>query len=165
MKEGWLPVGLALALVVVSPLPAKKAAGRPQKVYSESPTTWFEAAWMKASVSADGRWAIVGGRGRVQLVELATDREDTKRLLGSLESVSDAVFLPDGRIARLGRRGSERGWFLPAGEALQLSPLPDDAVPQWSADGTQVAFYRAREPEAGLFVGTLQEHKQYPLGG
>jgi hypothetical protein len=120
---------------------------------------------MKASVSADGRWAIVGGRGRVQLVELAGGREDTKRLLGGLESVSDAVFLPDGRIARLGRRGSERGWFLPAGEALQLSPLPDDAVPQWFADGRLVAFYRAREPQAGLFVGTLQDYKQHPLGG
>ncbi len=165
MKEGWLPFGLVLALVVLSPLPAKKAAAPSQKIYSESPATWFEAAWMKASMSADGRWAIVGGRGRVQLVELATGRESPSRLLGGLESVSDVVFLPDGRIARLGRRGSERGWFLPAGEALRLSPLPDDAVPQWAVDGTRVAFYRAREPQAGLFVGTLQEYKQYPLGG
>jgi len=163
MRARWLP--LALAAVLLFPLPAKKPATRAQKIYSESPTTWFEAAWMKASLSADGRRAILGGRGWVHLVDLATGREDAEGLLGGLESVSDAVFLPDGQIARLGRRGGERGWFLSAGEALRLSPLPDDAVPQWSDDGSLVAFYRAREPQAGLFVGTVQDHKQYQLSG
>jgi len=163
MKERCLPIALALALLV--PLPAKKPATQPQKVYSESPATWFEAAWMKASVSPDGRRAILSGRGWVQLVELGAGHEDPEGLLGGLESVSDAVFTPEGQLARLGRRGSERGWFLPAGEALRLSALPDDAVPRWSSDGSLVAFYRVREPQAGLFVGTLQDHKQYQLGG
>jgi len=163
MKERWLP--LASALVLLLPLPARQPADKPQKVYSESPATWFEAAWMKASVSPDGRWAILSGRAWVHLADLTNGREEPQRLLGGLERVFDAEFTSDGQIARRGRRGRERGWFLPAGEELRLSPLPDDAVLQWSPDGKGVAFYRAREPQAGLFVGTLQEHKQHPLGG
>ncbi|MCI0402365.1 MAG: hypothetical protein L0212_02445 [Acidobacteria bacterium] len=163
MKDRWLP--LASALVLFLPQPANRPAAKPQKVYSESPATWFEAAWMKASVSPDGRWAILSGRSWVHLADLIQGREEPQRLLGGLERVFDAEFTSAGQIARRGRRGSERGWFVPAGEELRLSPLPDDAVPQWSPDGSRVAFYRARETQAGLFVGTLQDYKQHPLGG
>jgi Tol biopolymer transport system component len=163
MRERWLPAALVVGLFL--PQPAAKPAARPEKVYSQSPATWFEAAWMKASVSPDGRWAIFSGRGWVQLVELATGREDPERLLGGLKSVSDAVFLPDGQMARLGQSGAERGWFVPAGKELRLSLLPGDAVPQWSPDGRHVAFYRAGEPEAGVFIGTPQEYKQHRLDG
>ncbi|MGH9812829.1 MAG: TolB family protein, partial [Candidatus Acidiferrales bacterium] len=120
---------------------------------------------MKASVSPDGRWAILSGRSWVHLANLTTAREEPQRLLGGLERVFDAEYASNGQLARRGLRGRERGWFLPAGEELRLSPLPDDAAPQWSPDGKQVAFYRAREPQAGLFVGTLEEYKQHPLGG
>lgn len=163
MKERWLP--LVSALVLFLPQPAARPAAKPQKVYSESPNTWFEAAWMKASVSPDGRWAILSGRSWVHLANLTTGREEPQRLLGGLEGVFDAEFTSGGQLARRGRRGSERGWFLSAGKELRLSPLPDDAVPQWSPDGKRVVFYRAREPQAGLFVGTPQEYKQHPLDG
>ena len=165
MNTRWLVVPLALALAAFSPLPARESSARPQRIHSESPGTWFEAAWMKAAVSPDGHWAVLSGRGWIQLVELATGREDPKRLLGGLDSVFDAVFTPDGQIARLGERGGKLGWFLPAGEELRLSPLPDDAVPQWSPDGAHMAFYRAREPQAGLFVGTLGDFKKHTLSG
>ncbi|MGH9787188.1 MAG: hypothetical protein ACRD4U_00615, partial [Candidatus Acidiferrales bacterium] len=163
MRERLLPLTLTLAFLV--PLPAKQPAARPQKVYSESPATWFEAAWMKASASPDGRWVILSGRSWVHLVDLTNGREEQQRLLGGLEAVFDAEFTSDGQLARRGRRGGERGWFLPAGKELRLSPLPDDAVPQWSPDGSRVAFYRAREPQAGVFVGTLREYKQHRLDG
>ena len=98
MKERWLP--LASALVLLLPLPARQPADKPQKVYSESPATWFEAAWMKASVSPDGRWAILSGRAWVHLADLTNGREEPQRLLGGLERVFDAEFTSDGQIAR-----------------------------------------------------------------
>ncbi|MGH9803805.1 MAG: hypothetical protein ACRD4D_01435, partial [Candidatus Acidiferrales bacterium] len=70
MKQRWLP--LVSALVLLLPQPAARPAAKPQKVYSESPATWFEAAWMKASVSPNGRWATLSGRSWVHLANLTT---------------------------------------------------------------------------------------------
>jgi len=135
-----------------------------EKVYSESPATWFEEVGSSARVAPDGRRAIYGSRGRVKIIDLASGREDSSRA-GGLEVVFDAAFLPDGGIAFRGRRGREEGWFLAAAGGLRLSPLPPDAVPQWSPDRSAVAFYRRGQPEAGLFLGDPSSPRQYPSSG
>jgi Tol biopolymer transport system component len=140
---GTLPGDVLLLALLASP---------PERVYVESPETWFEEVASSARIAPDGRSALYGSRGRVKLVDLVTGREDSKGLAG-LDAVADARFLPRGEIALQGRRGDERGWFVPEKGGRRLSPLPEDASPQWSPDGSAAAFYRRGNPEAGLFLG------------
>jgi Tol biopolymer transport system component len=135
---------LSLLLFLASPA---------ERVYVEWPDTWFEEVASSARIAPDGRSALYGSRGRVTLIDLASGRGESSRLAG-VEGLADAEFLRGGRIALRGRRGNERGWFIPdENGGLRLTPLPEDAAPRWSPDGSGVAFYRRGSPDNGLFVG------------
>jgi len=141
-------------------------AGRPERIYSESPATWYEDAGKRASVSQNGEWILYGNSRNLKLIELKTGRVDSRRLKGTLDEVSSAVFFKEDQLARLGRRGSETGWFLPAGALLHLSTVPPDAVPLWSPDGSRVAWYFARQPAQGLCIAAAADQQKFEnLGG
>ena len=169
--------GIACALfLLVSGLTAnaqikdqnQPGAAKPETVYSESPAAWYEAAFNAAQISSDGQWALYHhsfGRG-VKLINLETGREDAKELGAGMDRVFNAVFYMGNQIARLGQLGGQRGWFLPGPDGLRLSSLPPDAMPQWSPDGSTVAYFRLRQGrDQGLFVGDAQHQKPYSVEG
>jgi len=137
-----------------------------EKVYSESPAAWFEAANVAPRISSDGQWALYRSYGRgMKLVNLKTGREDAERFAAGLDRVFTAAFFIGDQIARLGQKGKLQGWFLPSPDGPRFTSLPQDATPQWSPDGTAVAYYHFGQADKGLFVGDAERQKQYPLEG
>lgn len=145
----------------------RPGAAKPETVYSESPSVWYEAANDVAEISSDGQWALYHhtfGRA-VKLINLETGREEAGRLAAGMNRVFGAVFYQGSGLARLGDRGGQRGWFLPGPDDLRLSPLPPDAMPQWSPDGSAVAYFRGSQAGQGIFVGDAQNQKQFSIEG
>ncbi len=46
--------------------------------------------------------------------------------MGSMDRVTKATFLRDGRLARLGIRGGEEGWFIEGADTVVLSQVSPD---------------------------------------
>jgi Tol biopolymer transport system component len=120
-------------------------------IFVDRPPTWFEDFAKVGSVSDDGRWLAYGTPGARRLIDLRTGRDAPERRDHDLAGVDDIVFLTDGRLARRGLRGGQRGWFVD-GTATGAAGIPDDATPAWAADG-RVAFVRGAERTI-LRVGT-----------
>jgi Tol biopolymer transport system component len=146
---------------------SQPGAARPEKVYSESPAAWYDAAWDAAEISADGKWALyyhpMGPE--MKLINLGTGRQDAERLTAGMDRVFNAVFYKGNQLTRLGQRGSQLGWFVPGPDGLRLVSLPPDAMPQWSPDGSRVAYFLLRQGDKGLFVGDAQGQKPYAVEG
>ena len=166
IRRTSLTVFASVSLVVAGAhLISAQLRSAPQKLFVEHPVTWFEDVGSCARISPDGKWAIYGLPGRLKLIELSSGREDSERLSGGLDSIRSAVFYGDD-LARLGRRGRERGWFLPSHSGLQLSSIPFDAMPEWSPDSSRVAFYRSTELEQPkIYVGTSEKQESFRLEG
>jgi Tol biopolymer transport system component len=144
----------------------QEKARRDTLVYSRSSNQWFEGPLASVTISGDGEWAAFASRQQgVHLIHLKPGEEDRQKLLAGLDKVEFAFFCGPDALARLGQRGSESGWFLRKGENIQLSSLPDDAVLYCSPDGTQFAYYKYRNPESGLFVGTPGNLSDFQLEG
>jgi dipeptidyl aminopeptidase/acylaminoacyl peptidase len=145
-------------------LPGKRGGvlGAQEVVYLERPATWFEDVGSAAQVSSDGRWALVGRFGQPRLVDLRSGQVDRVRLRAGLDEVTFAVFRGDG-LARLGRLGEQRGWFVEEGGAQRLLGLPGDASPRWSPDGTRVAFRQRGVP--AVFVGPVDAPARHDVSG
>ena len=146
-------------------LPGKRGGvlGAQEVVYSERPATWFEDVGSEAQVSPDGRWALVGRSGQPRLIDLRSGQVDLARLRAGLDEVTFAVFRGDG-LARLGRLGEQRGWFIEEGGTQRLLVgLPGDARPGWSPDGTRVAFSQRGVP--AVFVGPLEAPARHDVSG
>jgi Tol biopolymer transport system component len=168
-------VGVACAVFLWVSVPANDAqtkgqsqpnAAKPEKLYSESPAAWFEAAFSAARISSNGQWALFRSFGRgMKLVNLETGTEDPERFNADMDRVFNAAFYTGDQIARLGQRGSQQGWFLPSPDGLRFTSLPPDAMPQWSPDGSAVAYFRLRQADQGLFVSDAQGEKQYSIEG
>jgi len=143
-------------------------AAKYEKVYSESPAAWYEVASNTAQISSDGKWALYHhlpfSRG-IKLINLETGREDAERLAAGMDRVFNAVFYMGSGLARFGERAGQRGWYLPVPEGVQQLALPSNAVPQWSPNGSAVAYYLIQQPEKGLFVGDAQYQKPCPIEG
>jgi len=135
-------------------------------VYSERPAAWYEAAFGAARVSGDGKWALYPSYERgTRLINLETGREDAERLAAGMDRVSIAAFYMGGELARRGERDGRQGWFLPGPDGPRLSSVPPDAIPQWSPDGSRVAYVPFQRPEGCLFVGDDQNQEQYSVEG
>lgn len=138
-----------------------------EKVYSESPPAWYEAAHNAAQISSDGKWALYHhsfGRA-VKLINLETGREEPERLAGGMDRVFNAAFYMGNQLARFGERAGQKGWFLPGPDGLRPSSLPPDARPQWLPDGSAVVYFRSGQADKGLFVGDAQRQKPFPVEG
>jgi Tol biopolymer transport system component len=141
-------------------------AAQYEKVYSESPAAWYEAAGGVARISSDGRWALYPSYMRgTRLINLETGREDPGRFAVDMDRVARAAFYMGNQLARFGQKGGQQGWFVPGPDGPQLTSVPTDANPQWSPDGSEVAYYLRRQPEKGLFVGNAERQKPYPIDG
>ncbi len=75
------------------------------------------------------------------------------------------AFGADGEVFLRGRLGSQAGWFRRGPSGPIRLPVPPDADPQWSVDGSRVAYFRSSGPDSGVFAGTLDHVRWYPLGG
>jgi Tol biopolymer transport system component len=137
-------------------------AQRPQRVWSESPLTWFEESSATARISPDGAWAVYGSRGRYRLFNLQSGREDSLRMRGPLDEVNGGVFDARGRLVRLGRSGAVRGWFLGDAHPLAMLQIPPDALPAWSANGSKLAYVSASVADR-LVVREDSTNRVYPF--
>jgi Tol biopolymer transport system component len=131
---------------------------------------WFEGPLESVAVSPDGNWALIHRHGTpshsgVQLYSLRTGREDPATLISDLNRVDDAEFFGAGGIARLGERGTESGWFLPSADSEQLSSLPVDAVPIFTSDSRELAYYRSGVPSPVIFVKAQDQVRDYEISG
>ena len=138
-----------------------------EKVYSENPAVWYEAAGGAASISADGRWGLYFSPYMrvIRLIDIGAGRQDAEQLTAGMNRVFNAAFINGDQLARLGEQDGQRGWFLSSPDGLRLSSIPNDAIPRWSPNGSAVAYFLAQQPEKGLFIGNEQHQKQYPIGG
>ena len=111
-------------------------------VYEQESNQWFEGPSTRVTISADGEWALFTLYGRVvRLVSLNTGHEDRQRLTADLDSPPGAaVFCGNGKLARLGSRGTEHGWLLSGDHHLQLTSVPADALLQCSPDASEIQF-------------------------
>lgn len=151
------------ASVLIASCGGEPTSAGPETVYTLSPPTWFEDGWSYYEVAPDGWSTLFGARFGFQLIDLRARRESPVRYLGRLHDVSAAVFDRDGNLVRLGTLDGQTGWYVASGEGPpRLSPLPPDAVPRWSPDGSRVAYHR--RAETGLFVGPPQRPNRYDLG-
>jgi Tol biopolymer transport system component len=156
----------ALGILLVQLTAGQEKPRRDTLVFSRSSNQWFEGPLGSVTVSNDGEWAAFATREQgVHLFRLKTGEEDPHRLLAGLNKVDFAFFCGPESLARLGERASEKGWFLRRGENIQLSSLPNDAILYCSPDGTQFAYYEARNPASGLFVGTPGNFSDFQLDG
>jgi len=176
LNQFLVGAGVVCAVFLCAPAPTTDAqakeegqglAAKPEKVYSESPAAWYEAAYDSAQISDDGKRALYYhpfGHD-LKLINLETGREEAERFAAGLDRVFDATFYMGNELARLGERAGQRGWFLPGQDGPRLSSVPPDAIPQWSPDGFAVVYFRFGQPNRGLFVGDSQGEKQYSVEG
>jgi Tol biopolymer transport system component len=147
----------------------RRGATKSEKVYSESPTVWYEAAGGAASISSDGQWGLYfSGYMRmhvIRLIDMATGRPDAERLTAGMDRLFSAAFIYGDQLARLGERGGQRGWFLSGPGGLRLSSIPLDAVPRWSPNGSAVAYFLQTQADKGLFVSEGQAQRHYSIEG
>lgn len=167
--------GVMCAVFLCACSPAKDAqikdqgqgrAAKSERVYSESPAAWFEAAPSSAQISSDGKWALYPSFGRgTKLINLETGLEEAERFKAGMERVFSATFYRGNQLAHRGELAGLQGWFLPGPDGPRLFPLPSDAIPRWSPDGSAVAYFWPLQADKGLFVGDAQHQKQYSVEG
>ncbi len=142
------------------------SSAKPDVVYSESPAAWYEGAFGAAQVSSDGKWALYPSFGRgMRLISLVTGYEDGERFSAGMDRVFNATFYMGSELARRGDQADQRGWFLPNPDGPRLSSVPPDAMPQWSPDGSAVAYVQFRRPELYFFIGDAQHQEPYSVQG
>jgi Tol biopolymer transport system component len=170
-----------LAAVLLAPLPAGQVQAQStsisqaggideggERVLSAAPAVWFEGFVTPARVSRDGRRALAGstGSGDLRVVDLVSGIATALAPAAfGLDAVTWATFGPGGRLVVQGSRSGEVRWVLEAPEGTQPLALPPDAVPDWSADGTRLVFYRDQAPEAGLMVRDGNMEHRIPVPG
>jgi len=136
-----------------------------ETVHSESPPTWFEDAFEYAMVSPDRRSLLRVGRLGVRLFDLQTMEEERERLLRDFDGVMAATFDGRGRIARYANRHHDFGWFLERsdGDELQMTTLPLNSMPAWSAENADVVW--TRPPRTRLSLGAPPNDQSFDVGG
>jgi Tol biopolymer transport system component len=162
-RGSLLLAAVSLSVVVVASAIERDAGTR---VYFEAGRRWFEDPAANVSLSNDGRWALLmRWDPSPRLVSLATGHDESPRLREGLDAVRSAVHCGNDAWARLGSRGTERGWFLPEPGGVKLSRVPADARLACSSGGTHIAYFRQAARETELFVGTRTSQTRTSIGG
>lgn len=138
-------------------------------VIEQPSNLWFEGPFIRASVSADEKWALFNLYDNVHLFSLPSGHAEPDNLRGGMDGVAAAMFCGSDLI-RLAKRGKEMGLFFPGPKEPILSRLPGNAIPVCSPEGHEIAFYKLDGGgiDAGsnsVFVGTLADYREYPVDG
>jgi len=146
---------------------AQERGNRDAMVYEQPSNQWFEGPATDVAISADAEWALFTEWGRVEaLVSLKTGHEDRQHLSADLDSPPRAAaFCGNGKLAYLGKRAGQHGWFVSHGQHLELISVPPDAVLQCSPDASEIAYFFSSRPDAGLYVGANGKYEHYPVIG
>ena len=143
---------------------AEPAAHAPvETVFTMSPATWFEDGWSYYRVSPDGRRAVFGARFGSRLIELGQSREDSTAIPVPLDAVLSIGFGSSSDPIWLGVKARDTAWFSRGPTGPVALPIPPGAVPRWSPDTTQVAWYRPGSGE--LAVGVPERPRRYDVEG
>jgi Tol biopolymer transport system component len=165
-----LPHALAAAAAILSASCEKATpehrdeSSAPVRLFSETPPAWFEGFATTARIAPDGRWAIYAdAAGAPRILDLKSGRPVPEGHWAGIDSAWSAGFGPRGRIAWLGRRGTEVGWFTADSAVVsRLEGVPKDARPEWSRDG-RVAWTRSRGTTEEVVVGSDSTEHAYAL--
>lgn len=136
-----------------------------ETLVAESPATWFEDAFGYAVVSSDQRWMLRSGRLGVRLFDMQTLEEDRDRLRSGFQGVMAATFDGRGRVARYANRRRDLGWFVedPDADRPELTSLPLNSIPAWSAENAEVMW--TRPPRTRLSLGAPPNDRGFDVAG
>lgn len=165
-----VPYALAVGGAILTascgrPAPGHRhASSGPARLFYEAPPAWFEGYATAAQIAPDGRWAIYGSAaGGPRVLDLQSGGPAAEGRWANIDSARSAVFGPGGRIAWLGRRGSEVGWFTADSTTVsRLEGVSEDAQPAWSPDGS-VAWMRSSGTADEVVVGSPGTEHTYAL--
>ncbi len=135
----------------------------PETVYTMHPPTWFEDGWSYYDVARNGNAALFGARFGISLIDLERHSEENTRFNAGVDQITSAGFDAEGRLVRLGVRNGDSGWFVEEGDDVTKTPLPRDAVPKWSPNGSLVAYTRSGQD--AVFVGAPGGVSRYGVDG
>lgn len=161
--RGLLTLSLALSSAGLTAQP--NPATPPSRVYAESPNVWFENYSVRALISPDGRTAKQLSRGGlVHILDLERGTEATDRIWKGVDRVRNAVFNERSELVLNGMSGGKAGWFVDDRTGPTRLPIPDDAFPQWTVDGRNVAFIRTGAPDS-IYAGPVGGARAYHIDG
>ena len=165
-----LPHALAAVAAILSASCEKATPEHRDAILSSGPSLFRNTAGLvrgvrhDCSIAPDGRWAIYAdAAGTPRILDLKSGRPVPKSHWAGIDSAWSASFGPRSRIAWLGRRGTEVGWFTADSAVVsRLEGVPKDARPEWSRDG-RVAWTRSRGTTEEVVVGSGSTEHAYPL--
>jgi Tol biopolymer transport system component len=135
-----------------------------ERMFSESPSVFFEDYPTWARVSPDGRWAIYAGWTGVRILDLESKRVAPGQIWSGVSDVYSAAWGPKGSLLLYGSRDGKRGWYQNDRPAPRLLPLPRRSSPLWSPDATLVAYTVGSTPDS-VYVGPLGKASAFPVVG
>ncbi len=159
MRRFSVPCGsVAILFLLALQSAAGQTRATPDTMVLNVPSNqWFEGPSTTVAISNDAKYALFTLYGGTKsLLSLDTGASNPELLLGGLTTIDRAVFCGPGALARLGQRGSEKGWFLPSGDGPQLSSLPQNSMLGCSADGNEIVYYVPSNPDRQIFVGPVK---------
>src|SRR5277367_6837907 len=151
--------------------PPQAAPATPETLVFDLPSNqWFEGFFGSFTVSPDGNWALIhrgngSGQSKIRLYSLKTSAEDPLTLIGDLSRLDNAEFFGASRLARLGERVTESGWFLPSADSEQLSSLPSDAIPAFTNDASELAYFRSGDSNHLVYIKVNGQFRTYQIAG
>ena len=167
--RGWPAILCAFCTALNSPTDLRaqrgaQAATASERVFSDSPSTFFEDYPTWARVSPDGRWAIYAGWTGVRILDLEAKRLAPEQIWSGVSNTYSAAWGPQGSLILYGSRDGKRGWYENLRVGPRLLPLPPGASPLWSPDGSRVAYSLESAPDS-VYVGALGEPRAWHVAG
>jgi Tol biopolymer transport system component len=161
IRFGLIGVGLILAVM------SRSSTGqiRETVVYERVVNEWFEGPLTRMQIAGDGAFAafaLLGGGRSLQFVPLNASTQKEPENVRGFEPPIEAVMNCGPGFAFKGKRGTERGWFIPNGSALNLSSAPPQARLKCSANLAGIAYYLSGGSSTNVFLtvnGKTEEHK------
>jgi hypothetical protein len=163
---GILFLAVTFGILCIVPAATDIPPAGAELVYSRPGHRWFEDATIFTGISSDAKWALIGRRADLELISLASKKADPARLHSAMDTVDQAVFCGGADLLRLGKRGTEEGWYVHLEDkGLTLVTFRPDAVPVCSSDPTVSVYFRAGVADGGLSLGNWKERKRIAVPG
>jgi Tol biopolymer transport system component len=165
------PAALGVSLWALMIGGAAGAAGpEPQPILEWQGHRMFEDFSARSEVSADGLWVLrTFVDGNQALLRLPGGESDPAELEGGVHGFERAAWCGN-KLLRLGSDGKDRRWFEGKAGHLVSLPVPPEATPVCSGDGSRLAHYTSYAaraelpPPKSIFVGTRQSLREVTVG-